>query len=472
MRPFEILLVCLLLSGTLWSFLQGNRSKKFLSFYCAFTILALAIHVFFEGPHWQMAPAYIAVLLFAFFLLRKSKTQKRRTTVLGAMFSLTLLSCILSAILPMFRLPVPTGKYPVGTCVIHMVDRRRIEGGEEYGHLYRELMVQVWYPAEPSNRPVAPYRKWKETTLLSSYQAVLPTHSRVDAPIARGGSPYPVLLFNPAWNGRRTQNTYLTEDLASHGFVVVGVDHTGNSGPTAFPNGRVALPIPAEFDDPSLTLEQIDSVIDNEVQTQAADDRFVLDEMGGLNLDAKSRFYKSLDTNHAGALGHSVGGSVAALACYQDPRIRAALTMSGPFFGGIEHIGLNKPLMTIFENLHRYSQAEIAAMPRARRMDVQGDTDGLNQLQASLEKYGGYQVVIDGINHASVTDKILFSPIPSLSGAGSAPSPKEIESIIRQYALAFFGSTLRNQSSPLLETTNSPFRYVTFTKYVPHSLKN
>ena len=103
-------------------------------------------------------------------------------------------------------------------------------------------MVQIWYPATPDHQPLASYRRRRETTLLSSYMAVLKTHSYTDAAVATVGAPFPVLLFNPAWAGHRTQNTYQVEDLASHGFIVVGVDHTYNSGPLAFPDGRVIGP--------------------------------------------------------------------------------------------------------------------------------------------------------------------------------------------------------------------------------------
>ena len=106
----------------------------------------------------------------------------------------------------------------------------------------REIMVQIWYPAIPDHQPLASYRRRRETTLLSSYMAVLKTHSYKDAAVATNGAPFPVLLFNPAWAGHRTQNTYQVEDLASHGFIVVGVDHTYNSGPVAFPDGRVIGP--------------------------------------------------------------------------------------------------------------------------------------------------------------------------------------------------------------------------------------
>jgi hypothetical protein len=77
-------------------------------------------------------------------------------------------------------------------------------------------MVQVWYPAEFSGAPLAPYRRWDEVTKLSSYVGVLKTHSHRDAPVSKGGALFPVLIFNPAWKNQRTQNTFQTEDLASH----------------------------------------------------------------------------------------------------------------------------------------------------------------------------------------------------------------------------------------------------------------
>ena len=37
---------------------------------------------------------------------------------------------------------------------------------------------------------------------------------------------FPVLIFAPSWTGRRNQNTVQAEELASHGFVVVGIETT------------------------------------------------------------------------------------------------------------------------------------------------------------------------------------------------------------------------------------------------------
>jgi hypothetical protein len=47
------------------------------------------------------------------------------------------------------------------------------------------------------------------------------THAAEGVPIARIPERFPVLIFSPAWKGRRNQNTFQAQKLASDGFVVV-----------------------------------------------------------------------------------------------------------------------------------------------------------------------------------------------------------------------------------------------------------
>jgi len=44
---------------------------------------------------------------------------------------------------------------------------------------------------------------------------------------------------NLRFTNSRSTLTALAEDLASHGYVVAGIDHTYESHATAFPDGRV-----------------------------------------------------------------------------------------------------------------------------------------------------------------------------------------------------------------------------------------
>jgi predicted dienelactone hydrolase len=144
-----------------------------------------------------------------------------------------------------------------------------------------------------------------------------------------------VLLFNPGWGGRRTQSTFLTEELASHGYIVAAIDHPYNSQPVAFPDGRVvvAQPVPAIELLTNTTPDEVKSIGNAEADKQANDDLFVLDELAKLNDQQGSRWYRTLDAANAGALGHSLGGAVSVQAWATDLRIHAALNLDGWSFG-------------------------------------------------------------------------------------------------------------------------------------------
>jgi dienelactone hydrolase len=473
MRSFEIVLVSLLVIGTLWAMIRGTRGHTVFYLACALGGVVLALHLIFEGAHWQMIPAYCALLLAVLFVKPKVRSGKSRAFTLAAILLLTALTCAFSAVLPMFRLPRPTGQYAVGTRVVYLVDKSRLEDADGNGHRNRELMIQVWYPAQTSTNSFAPYRRRIETTFLSSYEAVLPTNSRSNPQVANAQQAFPVLLFNPAWNGRRTQDTFLTEELASHGFIVAAIDHTYNSAPIAFPDGRVtSYPRVPEMEDFSkTTVAKLDAVLGKEVEKQALDNIFVLDQMDAWNRDPSSPFFQKLNANNAGAFGHSLGGSVSSLACALDPRIKAVYDMAGPFYGRIQKVGLNKPFFIIDQDVPHHTREELDRMPPALLVDAVEDQEYNDEIDATLKNYGGYQITLHGANHQSFTDHILTSPIGSLSGAGSIPN-SEVVALLRQYAVAFFELTLRHQASPLLEKKTSPFPAATYTRFDPVSSKS
>lgn len=91
----------------------------------------------------------------------------------------------------------------------------------------RSLPIEVWYPAQASTQEAVVYPVMlgalKLADLPSSLGAVR------DAVLDGRGAPYPVVLFSHGNGGMRTQSVYLTEYLASHGFVVAAPDHVGNT---------------------------------------------------------------------------------------------------------------------------------------------------------------------------------------------------------------------------------------------------
>lgn len=449
MRSLEILLA-LLVAVSAFSLFFRRASRAFLAALLLLDTLVLALHAVLEGPHWQMFPLYLAIVLFAAVIaLPRSLWRSLAAT---AMLVLLVSTCAASAVMPMFRLPRPTGPYPIGTRIFYLVDDHPYQDAFFGPQQHRGLMIQIWYPAAPSRMPYAPYRRRAETSLLSSYQSVIPTHSRLDAPVAASSNGrFPVLLFNPAWNGRRTQNTYLVEDLASHGYVVIGIDHTGNSGPIAFPDGRVFQePYIQQMDFKLNTLEEIEAEGEREVNRQTRDNIFVLDQLEKMNADPASPFYQRLDTNRAGALGHSFGGAVAALASLEDPRIRSAVDLDGSLWGRVQRDGIPKPFMFITEDAAPYPQQLVEESNEARIDEALDKSDF-----ATVHIYGVFHVGIHGSTHTSFTDHSLLSPFKRWSGAGTVPAGREY-AIIREYTLAFFDKTLRSQDPPLLKQLGSP----------------
>src|ERR1700728_3616977 len=147
------------------------------------------------------------------------------------------------------HLPAPTGPSPVGTSSMHLTDASRPDPwAPDVGA--RELMVSLWYPAAPGGGRRASYMTPAESELLLAHAGVtgvppgalstVRTNAVSDAPPTGQPRSLPFIVLSPGFVHPRSVLTGLAEDLASHGYVVAGVDHTYESVATAFPDGRVA----------------------------------------------------------------------------------------------------------------------------------------------------------------------------------------------------------------------------------------
>jgi predicted dienelactone hydrolase len=207
-------------------------------------------------------------------------------------------------------LPKPTGPYSIGTTEVHLTDSRRADPWRPGKR--RELMVSVWYPTRSTKRQYAAYARPAVApalgTEMASYLglpgdsvdlAASTTHARTRAkPCGR----HPVLLYSPGSGASRVIGTNQVEDLASRGYVVVTIDHTGEA-PVEFPGGRVVGAV-VPWDQPG--------AVKNATDTRTADVRFVLDSLPHL----PRRLRHAMDLDRIGMFG-------AASAMPMDPRIDA-----------------------------------------------------------------------------------------------------------------------------------------------------
>jgi dienelactone hydrolase len=361
--------------------------------------------------------------------------------------------------LPMFHLPKTTGSYPVAIQTLHFIDPVRVESHAGAPHKPREVTIDIWYPSASRTGKHGIYRLLAECDLRSTYQSVLKTDSLQDAPIAQGK--FPIILFNHAWRGFRQRSTYIMQELASQGFVVVAISHPYNAAKVLMADGSVAdgrnqPDLGSFYNKPILTLDQRLAMWNEELTIQTADDKLVLDDLTQINDSSTNTLAGHLDLTHVGAFGHSFGGNVSAQLAHDDPRVLSAIVLDGVLHGPVGSTGLPKPLFRIQAESPEAKPGDENSPIQSTRVHAQMSNLGEGNLARSFHKFGGYQVVLRGIDHENFTDKGFFSPFHSLTGIGSIPMPRAAF-LIDSYIVAFFTQTLKGKPQPLLTDTKPPF---------------
>jgi hypothetical protein len=287
-------------------------------------------------------------------------------------------------------LPAPTGPFSVGRITYDWVDPVRQEPLAHQPQAHRELMVDVWYPAEVSTGSKrAPYipdlatlqKSLGEAGLKKAFGDLYPsivslqTHAVENALFARSIKRSPVLVFSHGGGVFRAHYTAQLEDLASHGYVVAAIGHTYDTIITVFPDGRV-VPFSKEGSPPDgASDDEFIRYQDARKVVLAEDIRFVINQLGRYDKVATlhAPFAGHLDLNRVGALGHSAGGEAAALACQTDDRIGACLNQDGaqnnlPFHRQSDGSTMKEPFL--YFTRHRKpppSDEELAKMEMTRQ---------------------------------------------------------------------------------------------------------
>lgn len=456
MRPIEVLLAVLCFVAVFWALALGRKWPRGLRIVSAGAVAALLAHAAIEGVHWQMIPIYVATVLLGIGALGPFANRVARNLLAGFAGVLLLCGLAICWAMPMFHLPKPTGPYPVGTRTLFLADpnRRELHHGAPAGN--RQVTIQIWYPAASSQGKHAFYRRKKETDLLSSYQVLVKTDSIQDAQFAAGR--FPVILFNHAYRGFRNRSTYIAQEIASQGFVVVALAHPYNSAWMELADGRVITDegqpdLGNFYSKPHMTFEQRLAVANFELGIQVGDCKFVLDELAKLDQQPGSPFQGHLNTQQVGAYGHSFGGAVSAELAREDPRVKAVLELDGDLYGQVVTEGLAKPLMMISE-AGTEPTIEHSSDPDTE-VHLQFQKQYFSAVHATMQRFGGYQLLIRGAVHESFSDKGFFTPLRRLSGLGELTA-KRAAQIVDPYAVAFFKQTLLDEPQPLLTGTIPP----------------
>jgi predicted dienelactone hydrolase len=439
-----------------------NRVK-----YWVLIILSVAVIVsiwmdFISGNYrWQLLPALISGLVALIPSLVLMQLKIRSTLVFLAVAGLGALGVIASAgftyLYPLFALPVPTGKYPVGTTSIDLVDPTRMELCDPTGKFHRELFVRVWYPASKATGTKAPYLQ--ESRLFPpdrfSHLNLVKTAAIVDAPLATADVPYPVAIYSPSWSGYKTDNTFQTQDLASHGFVVIGIEHPCAVPMAIYPNGRViysTLPA-ANYASSDAAMAKFLRVAAEQIVLRTRDVSFVIDRLSQIDTQlpqlpaSGTPPRRTLDLAKIGIFGHSFGGAVAAQACAVDPRLKAGINMDGLLIGSAAQQGATQPFFFMNSDYPRPTAADLQSPDGNKRRSQLTDEWGFQQRERWFQQHGGYNLTLLNAAHFNFSDMPLKSRI---NNGGGKISPDRAMKIINAYTVAFFDRTLKGKDAPLL----------------------
>ena len=478
MRTWETVLVAILAVT-----IAGLLTRRRIGWLAGLGIVAAMLQLALEAFRWQMAPAYVlaAFLLVVAIVSGRAPTRPRFSVIrfLGACLLLPpLLAAIaLPILLPVFRIPDPTGPYAVGTSYLHLVDETRDELFTPEVGDSRSLLVQVWYPALPVAGSVAePYtrhaavwsRVWTEDSSLRAlpffwnHLGLVKTHSHLLAPPDVRAGDCPVLLFSHGnWQCWK-RHTSLLEDLASHGYVVFALSHPFLTPFTIGPGGEAVTfsrshprlrDLAAEMrraDPGLLESAMLDSVAQDQstrefeqfykqfkvqqqvTETWARDISFVLDE---LKQSSDDIFMQLLDLDRIGVLGFSRGGQAAGLAALSDPRIKAGVNLDGWQTGHLLSRDLTCPFLFFT-----------------------GDAlSGANEYFFQRAAGPVYELTLRGARHANFHDMALAAPIPGrLTGRLGDLKPEHGLQLVRAHILAFLDQHLRGRPATLLTDHANP----------------
>src|SRR5437867_8438849 len=163
-------------------------------------------------------------------------------------------------------LPTPTGSFAVGRATYDWADEATLGSLAPVPGAKRELLVWIWYPSATGQPaalpddylPAAPRAEVERARdgvmgFLTRDLSRVHAHAMRNSDVSPQQRSYPVVIMRAGASAEVWKYSTLAEDLASHGYVVVGFDAPYRTFAVVFPDGRVMRRTPEN--NPELCLE-------------------------------------------------------------------------------------------------------------------------------------------------------------------------------------------------------------------------
>jgi dienelactone hydrolase len=385
-----------------------------------------------------------------------------------------------SVLVPLESIEPPTGKYDIGTQVYFWTDKSRGEVYTTDPSDYRELMVQIWYPAKGGeNYQKAPHVTFPERAISSiARTAGLPssfgkhgtqlTSNSVFGLLPIQNKKFPLILFSHGDGGLLTQNTSQVEELVSNGYIVIACNHTYNASITFDKKGN-SIPYKQNVSWNEQAQYHKKYYTNLLINYRYQDLAFLLKVLKQNQFDDGSvnPFKNNINFEKVGAMGHSMGGGTTYIAMLKNNQIKAGVALDGWFFGLLEEdakTNTKKPFLHLGQEQFLDSGIE---------GDINFSKDGKRNfeiyntiLETNEESYGVY---IKNSLHYSYTDmKLIYNqdaplalPLDSLGEVDK----NIVDDVVDKTILDFFNYVFQN-------TTFKPEKYNTFNDQVIYQKYN
>lgn len=336
---------------------------------------------------WSFSWVMLAILLFLLALkgtvtliLKKTNNKPYKTSniVWKSIMMIVTFVFVLSPVIifPQYQLPKVTGEYEVATATETFYDEERIEEFVDTEQ-NRFVNVEFWYPKKADGT-------------------------------------YPLLVFSHGAYGIKESNASTFTELASHGYIVVSIDHPYHSFYTRSEDGKVTM-INSDFKNEVenankgvYSNEEHYNIIQKWMKLRTDDMNFVLDTILAKAKSDNNPIYQQINTEKIGVFGHSMGGAASVLLGRTRNDISAVVNIDAPFFSELVYnkaddnfMASNKAYTTPLFNI--YSDDVWIQLDRTPVYVA----NKLNNKQFE----GAYTTHLKGAKHLSLTDLSLFSPI-------------------------------------------------------------
>ena len=355
---------------------------------------------------------------------------------------ITLLSTGCVAI-PFNEVPKPTGDKNIGTESIELIDIDRLEWFTEDPQDLRKIMIQIWYPTDDldgEKELYIDYGKLRIEALASQFDYSpflfkklidVETNSIKKAEPSTQSS-FPLIIFSHGLGGNRTQNTVIIEELTSHGYVVIAIEHAYDANISIFDNGDVAdyrSGINYERrNTQEITPEEFWAIRLPQLETRAEDVSYIINQLELGNLP--ENIVNIIDLENIGVFGHSFGGATSIYSSYNDHRIDACVNLDGWMVVVPDEIvdnGINKNFMYLGQE----------------QWDEKLNYQKLDKFVKSNTKSS--KILIPNTTHYDFSDAPHMTKVAKLLNKSGKVKSKNLKNILNELIILFFNKNLKNQ---------------------------